>query len=275
MTDARNVDLPVMARVNRERVLLVGGQRALVMQLAHPAVAAGVAEHSDFPNRALERLRRTLDLSLAVIYGSPAEADSATRSIRAVHERVGGSVGDRRYRADDPNLLLWVNATLVDTTMVVYERFVRPLSEADRRRYYRESVAAAELFGIPGAVIPKDLDDFRTYLRGMLDGTELRPTGDSRRLVHDVLRPPLPLPLRPPAAVVRHITLALLPERIGAMFGLRSGVRARAATTAAATLSRLALPLTPSVIRDFSAARRSTARHSVGAGSARLRAPGQ
>ena len=62
------------ARVNRERVLLVGGQRALVMQLAHPLVAAGVDQHSNFPARALDRLRRTLDLSLTMVYGSPEEA---------------------------------------------------------------------------------------------------------------------------------------------------------------------------------------------------------
>lgn len=254
-----------MARVNRERVLLVGGQRALVMQLAHPAVAAGVAQHSDFPNRALERLRRTLDLSLALIFGSPEAAEAATAAIRAVHERVGGMAGDRPYRADDPDLLLWVNATLVDTTLVVYERFVRPLSEDERRRYYEESVVAAELFGIPRHVIPANLDAFRGYLQGMLEGSQLRATEDSRRLVRDVLRPPLPLPLRPPTAVVRHITLSLLPDRILEMFGLRSGFRARAATAAASILTRAALPLLPSVIREFSAARRS-------AGS---RAPGQ
>ncbi|HEV3474022.1 MAG TPA: oxygenase MpaB family protein [Actinomycetota bacterium] len=259
------MELPLMARVNRERVLLVGGQRALVMQLAHPAVAAGVAQHSDFPSRALERLRRTLDLSLAVIYGSPDEAEAATASIRAVHERVGGMVGDRPYRADDPDLLLWVNATLVDTTLVVYERFVRPLSEVDRRAYYDESVVAAELFGIPRRVIPNDLGGFHAYLQGMLEGPELRATDDSRRLVHDVLRPPLPLPLRPPTAVVRHITLSLLPARIRELFGLRSGIRARAAATAASLLSRTALPLVPSVIREFSAARES----------ARSRAPRQ
>jgi uncharacterized protein (DUF2236 family) len=259
------MDLPLMARVNRERVLLVGGQRALVMQLAHPAVAAGVAEHSDFPHHALQRLRRTLDLSLAIIFGSPDEADAATASIQAVHERVTGVAGDRPYRADDPDLLLWVNATLVDTTLVVYERFVRPLDDPDRRRYYKESVAAAELFGIPRAVIPADLGAFRTYLQATLDGPELRATEDSRRLVNDVLRPPLPLPLRLPTAVVRHITLALLPERVRELFDLRSGLRARAAATVASAASRLALPLIPSAIREFSAAR----------GSARSRAPGQ
>src|SRR5918999_4689379 len=134
-----DIDDSMMATVNRERVLLVGGQRALVMQLAHPLVAAGVDQHSDFPARALERLRRTLDLSLTLIYGTPVEAEAAAAGIRSVHERVTGTAEGRSYAATDPALLLWVNATLVDTTLIVYERFVRRLSEGERRRYYLET----------------------------------------------------------------------------------------------------------------------------------------
>ncbi|MGH2655087.1 MAG: oxygenase MpaB family protein [Actinomycetota bacterium] len=244
-----------MAEVNRERVLLVGGQRALVMQLAHPLVAAGVTEHSDFPARPMERLRRTLDLSLALIYGTDAEAEAASAGIRAVHERVTGSAGGRPYAANDPDLLLWVNATLVDTTLLVYERFVRPLPERDRRRYYLETVEAAELFGIPRAVIPGDLDAFRAYLGRMLEGPKLRATAEGRRLVADVLRPPLPVPLRVPTAAVRLITLSLLPERIRSMFGLRAGLLSRAALATASRASRLLLPVLPAAMRQFSAAR--------------------
>jgi uncharacterized protein (DUF2236 family) len=245
----------MMARVNRERVLLVGGQRALVMQLAHPSVAAGVAQHSDFPARALDRLRRTLDLSLAIIYGSAKEARHATEAIRAVHDRVSGTAGGRAYRANDPELLLWVNATLIDTTLVVYQRFVRPLRERDLHRYYLETVGSAELFGIPRGAIPGDLDAFRAYVRSMLEGRELRATEEGRRLVADVLRPPLPLHLRVPTAAVRQITLALLPDRIREMFGLRPGPMSRFALAAASRSSRLLLPWLPPAVRDFSRAR--------------------
>lgn len=244
-----------MAAVNRERVLLVGGQRALVMQLAHPLVAAGVADHSDFPARSLERLRRTLDLSLTLIYGTEVEAEAASAGIRAVHERVTGTAAGRPYAATDPDLLLWVNATLVDTTLLVYERFVRPLPERDRRRYYLETVDAAELFGIPRAVIPEDLDAFRAYVRGMLEGPDLRATAEGRRLVADVLRPPLPLPLRVPTAAIRLLTLAMLPERIRSMFGLRAGFGARATLATASRASRLVLPVMPAAVRQFAAAR--------------------
>jgi uncharacterized protein (DUF2236 family) len=250
----------MMARVNRERVLLVGGQRALVMQLAHPLVAAGVDQHSDFPARALERLRRTLDLSLTLIYGTPDDAQDAAETIRAVHERISGRTNGAPYRANDPELLLWVNATLIDTTLVVYERFVRRLNEDERRRYYRETVVSAEAFGIPREVIPPDLEAFRGYVDGMLAGGELRETEAGRRLVRDVLRPPLPLPLRLPTAAIRRLTVALLPERIRALFDLRAGPVDRAALAAATTTSRAILPLVPPALRLFSRARAAEVR---------------
>jgi uncharacterized protein (DUF2236 family) len=244
-----------MASVNRERVLLVGGQRALVMQLAHPLVAAGVAQHSDFPARALDRFRRTLDLSLAQLYGAPDEAEAAASSIRAVHRRVTGTAGGRAYSANDPHLLQWVNATLIDTTLLVYERFIRPLGERDRRRYYDEAAASSRAFGIPDDVVPVDLDAFRRYLAEMLDGQELKASDDGRRLVRDVLRPPLPLLLRLPTAAIRQITLALLPERIRGMFGLRPGPLANLTLATASRASRLTLPLVPPRLREFSRAR--------------------
>jgi uncharacterized protein (DUF2236 family) len=247
----------LMSRIHRERVLLVGGQRALVMQLAHPKVAAAVADHSDFPHDALRRLRRTLDLTLATVFGTGAEASAATGRIRAVHERVSGSGEGGPYTATDPTLLLWVNATLIDTTLETYERFVRPLSETDRASYYRETLAWTEDFGIPPNLVPAHIAAFRAYVAGMLRGPELRATAAGRELVAAVLRPPLPLPLRAANEGVRLVTLSLLPEAIRRMFGLRAGVRARAALAAATAASRATLPFLPPVIREFSAARRS------------------
>jgi uncharacterized protein (DUF2236 family) len=249
----------IMAEVNRERVLLVGGQRALVMQLAHPSVAAGVDQHSDFPARALPRLRRTLDLSLAMIYGSPDEAERAVRAVRAVHDRVRGDAEGAPYRANDPELLQWVNATLVDTTLLVFERFVRPLSAAERGRYYAESVDAAELFGIPRSAIPPDLRSFRRYIRRMLTDGTLRVTGASRRLVGHVLHPSLPLMFRLPTAASRRITVALLPEEIRAMFGLRRRWRNQVTLSVAAATSRVVLPFVPPVLREFTRARTAPA----------------
>jgi uncharacterized protein (DUF2236 family) len=241
----------MMARVHRERVLLVGGQRALVMQLAHPKVAAGVAQHSDFPARAMERLRRTLDLTLATVYGTEEEGRAAADAIRAVHDRVTGMAEGDPYRADDPRLLLWVNATLIDSTLLVYRRFVGRLDGEEERAYYRETRQSAVLFGIPEEMIPEDLDAFRDYVASMLRGPELRATDDGRRLVRDVLRPPLPLHWRVPTEVVRLLTLALLPDRIQELFGLHAGPLAHVALGGASLGSRLTLPLLPRGLREF------------------------
>lgn len=248
-------DRPVMRRINRERALLAGGGRALVMQLAHPAVAAGVAEHSEFPRDALLRLRRTVDLSLAMVYGGEDEASAAAARIRGVHEHVRGSVEGAAYRADDPRLLLWVHATLIDSTFVTYERFVARIPEPVKRRYYEESKEGAGMLGIPDDVLPADVEAFRVYLEGMLGGDELRGTSEARRLVAGVLRPPLPLVLRPGTEMTRLLTLAMLPDRIRALFGLRAGPLARSTLVAVAAASRLVLPVLPTRVRTFTGSR--------------------
>lgn len=238
--------------VHRERVLLAGGARSLVLQLAHPSVAQGVADYSTFPHGALQRLRRTLDLSLALIYGN---IDAAAARIRMVHERVRGRTGGISYRANDPRLLLWVHATLIDSTMEVYQRFVRPLPETAWRCYYEEQKLSGTMLGIPEDCLPADLDAFRDYFRGMLEGDELRATLTSRRLVNDVLRPPLPLAYRPATELSRLVTIALLPVRVRRMFCLRAGAASAAALASTAAISRRLLPLLPDRARTFRAAR--------------------
>jgi uncharacterized protein (DUF2236 family) len=254
------MDASMTARVNRERVLLVGGQRALVMQLAHPLVAAGVDQHSDFPARPLDRLRRTMDLSLTMVYGTAEEARSAADQVRAVHDRVTGVADGSPYRAHDPGLLLWVNATLIDTTLTVYERFVRRLTLSERRAFYAESLEPAVAFGISRELVPADLASFERYVQAMLSGDELRATETGRRLVRDVLRPPLPLPLRVPTAVVRRLTVALLPDRVRELFDLPAGSGDRLALAATSLASRTVLPLVPPLLREFSRARTARVR---------------
>jgi uncharacterized protein (DUF2236 family) len=253
------VDRSILRRIHGERVLLAGGQRSLVMQLAHPLVAAAVADHSDFPERALERLDRTLDLTLSLVHGSPTKADEAAAHIRAVHRRVTGMAetdGTKKpYRADDPQLLLWVHATVVDTTMVVYRHFVSPLSAREQRTYYESMKDPARLLGVPDAVLPPDLSSFRRYMRDMVEGPELRATNAGRSLVASVLRPPVGLSLRPLTEAARLVTLALLPPRIRDLFGLRAGSSARLTLAATARLSRGALPLLPASVRTFPQAR--------------------
>src|ERR1700736_2729873 len=127
-------DDSITRRVNRENILLLGGGRALLMQLAHPKVAAGVDEHSDFRAHPVRRLRRTIRMTMAIVFGDRETALGAARGVNQVHANVRG----RDYEAMDPELLLWVYATLADTAVVTYETFVQPLAAHEREAFHDE-----------------------------------------------------------------------------------------------------------------------------------------
>jgi uncharacterized protein (DUF2236 family) len=245
-------------RVNREAALLLGGGRALLMQVAHPRVAAGVADHSDFQSDPLARLNRTLELSLALSFGSREEVRAAARQINRTHERVTGA----GYQALDPDLLLWVHATLIDSAMLTYRTFVAPLTTAEAEAYYQEAKPIGALLGIPVGRFPRRMADFDAYLAAMLAGPA-QPDDTSRRLAALVLRPPI---RRVPGALflpVEAITAGLLPEGLRRAYGLRWGAPSRAFFRAArATLPRL-LAAMPGAIRVVPPARAAERRETA------------
>jgi uncharacterized protein (DUF2236 family) len=236
-------DDAVIRRVGGEPFLLLGGGRALLMQLAHPLVAAGVAEHSGFEADPFGRLRRTLDAVNAVVYGTAEEADVAARRVWAVHERVTGAT----YRANDPELLMWVNATLIDTTLSLHARFLRPLRGADADRFYEESTVVGEVFGVPRDLQPPDLAAFRAYMRDMVGTLQVSDT--ARRLADAVLHPKLPWPAEPGMLLARELTAGLLPRPLREQFGLGWDRSRKAALLLASAASRQVLPLVPSMVR--------------------------
>jgi len=204
-------------RINQEPALLLGGGRALLMQVANPGVAAGVAEHSDFRSRPLHRLLRTLELTLALTFGAREDAYAAARQINAVHQQVRGA----GYAATDPRLLLWVHSTLIDSALVTYQAFVGPLSYAERETYYQEAKLLGGLLGLPNATYPPSLALFEEYLTAFLAGDDLVVDARARELAAAVLRPPL---RRVPALAywpLEAVTAGLLPWRLRAAYGLR------------------------------------------------------
>lgn len=233
----------VVRRVDGERVLLLGGPRALLMQLAHPLVARGVAEHSDFRVDPFARLRRTLEATSAIVFGTVTTAEEAAATVRAVHDRVRGD----GYEANDPALLLWVHATLVDTALRVHRRFLGGLSDVDAEQYYEESTLIAAVLGVPRSLQPVDLDGFCDYVRHMV--ATLQVSDDARRLARAVLSPRLPVPLSPLARMGRDLTAALLPAPIRRQYGLSWTPVQAAAFDAACAASRLTLPRVPSALR--------------------------
>jgi uncharacterized protein (DUF2236 family) len=208
----------VIRRVNIEPAILFGAGRALLLQVAHPHVAQGVQDHSEFKRNPFTRLLGTLEATYAVVFGSAELADGVSRRIRHIHEFVTGP----GYAANDPANLLWVHATLADTALRSYEELVAPLSPEEAETYYQEMRRVAEAFGVPLGEQPATLDDFRRYMAETTDGLEVTAVG--RDLAGFILEPRLPLrlevPLTPLLRLQRLFTLGSLPGSVRAQLAV-------------------------------------------------------
>jgi uncharacterized protein (DUF2236 family) len=244
----------VIRRVgNSPLVPLLGGGPAVLLQVAHPLVATGVVAHSDYRNDLWRRLMRTLRALYLITYGTKEEAERAGEAVEAVHRRVRGRTSralgpfpaGTTYSASDPQLMLWVHATLVECSLGVYHRFVAPLSPHQQESYYRDMALVARLFGTPADVIPATLADFRAYLDAQLAGREICVTEPAREVADVILRARrLPAPLRLIGPAHRLSTAALLPPRLRQEYALGwSPSRAVALTAAARGIKLAATPL--------------------------------
>ena len=254
--------------INRELVLMLGGGRALLMQIAHPMVAAGVATFSNFETEPLARLFRTLELTLAMVFGDTRTAMRALRTIERRHERVRGTLAQKAgpfsagtpYTANDPDLLFWVHATLIDSAMTTYSRFVRPLSPMERASFYKESKITARLFGIEDGRIPHSVKDFDGYMANMIDGAHLSIVDDGRRVASSIVDPPLPPGLRQLAGSSRIFTHGLLPAPLRDRFEIPWNTSRERSLQRLQALARSTLPLLPSRLRYFPQAIAATKR---------------
>jgi uncharacterized protein (DUF2236 family) len=242
-------------RVNGEAVLLLGGGRALILQVAHPKVAAGVAQHSNYHADPWGRLYRTLDVTLKIAFGSPETSREAAERLRRVHMRVAG-VDDQGepYAALDPDLLLWVHATNVDTALLFYRRYVHELRPSEQNRYYEEMKSLGEPYGLPREHMPVDLAAFRRYFARTVE-TELRVTDTTREVADSVLDPGLPRAAWPAQELTRLVTIGTLPDGLRADLGLEwGGGRERLLNGSQAAVRRL-LPVLPALFRRLPQAR--------------------
>lgn len=249
-------------RLHREASLLLGaGPRALLLQVAHPLVAEGVDQHSDFRADPWGRLVGTLRSYLRIVYGTGTAARAEIRRLNGLHRAVTGPVRDAAaaarfggsYAARDPDLSLWVHATLVDSTLATVDAWLEPLSRERRARFYAETLPVGRLFGVPQDRLPPDIDAFDTYVAAMLapDGP-VHASGTARELARVILHPPLaPLAEHGPvaarlgglapaaASVLRCVpgaavgwllvpSVGLLPPATRAEYGLPWGPRERA-----------------------------------------------
>ena len=254
-------------RIHRERVLLAGWGRAILLQLAHPTVARGVADHSGFTAERwgrLRRLHRTLSAMLALTFGSEEEAAGTAARINAIHDRVHGPLEDpatgASYSAHDPELLTWVHATLVESFLLTYRLFVGPVTPAEADRYCEEASGIEPALGIPPGRLPRTERRLREYLDAMLAGGVIEVTDTARQLSREIIRPPAPALVRPALWLGALPAVGLLPPAIRAAYGLPwDGRRARALRLLAAA-TRRGLPLLPPVLRYWAVARRAERR---------------
>jgi uncharacterized protein (DUF2236 family) len=249
--------------VHREMVLLLAGGRALLMQLAHPKVAAGVAAHSRFQEDPLGRLYRTMVRMWSIVFDEESQAREALRQVAMVHKRVRGNVpadepshAGAAYDASDQELLLWVHATLIDSAMVAYNLLVAPLDPAGRADYYNDSKKLAALFGIKENNIPSSIVSFDSYMIQILASGEIVPGPIARNLAVDVLYPG-PWILRPAGPLFRLVTAGLLPAKLRDGYGLEWNGRREKKLLLAAKAIRSLLPVTPSLVRIVPNARQS------------------
>ena len=252
----------VMWRVNREGLLLLGGGAAIIMQVAHPLVGAGVATHSNYREDPWGRLYRTLDFTTTIVFGSTEDAKDASERLRKIHTRVRGVTEEdggkypkgSKYFANDPDLALWVHATLVDTSLQVYTAYVGTLSQKEKAQFFEEQKILGEMFGVPREKHPETLADFYEYYERMIE-EELAVTSALRDVVDATTRPPLPVVAKPLVEALNLATVSLLPPKLRDDLGLDWGPNRRRLVDASRTVIRKALPALPGMFREFPPAR--------------------
>jgi uncharacterized protein (DUF2236 family) len=258
-------DASMVRRVHREFAVRVAGPRTLLLQATHPVAFAGFFAHTGALDEPYERLARTAKVMDAITFGPRAEADRLTRRVRAMHRRVRGELSESAgrfpagtpYAADDPVLLLWILAAIVDSSLLVYDKYVRRLSDEERDAYWQDYRVIGGLFGLKDREMPVDIRDFDDYMRDMLTGSDLFVTSAARELaLQIVMHPPVPLTKRPALEVVNFITAGLLPVQLRRQFGLSwDPLRALMLRGGAEYAKRVLVPLAPERLRFVSGAR--------------------
>ncbi|HWX09061.1 MAG TPA: oxygenase MpaB family protein [Gaiellaceae bacterium] len=201
---------------------LLGAGASVLLQVAHPLVAAGVTEHSGYDRDLWQRLVGTMRALYLITFGDKAEADRAAAVVRHVHTHVHGTTTCRLgtfpagtpYAASDPELMLWVHATLVYSSLAAYQLFVETLAEGELERYHSEMSTVAELFGTPARVLPRSYREFRDYFDAQLASDTLTVTPPAREVASVILATPLPTALRVLAPAHRLATTRILPARL-------------------------------------------------------------
>jgi uncharacterized protein (DUF2236 family) len=250
-------------RVNGEIIMVLGWGRAILLQIAHPKVAAGVGQHSHFatsPAAKAQRFLNTLNRMLTLTYGTPLAAWQAAQAIDTIHDRVNGLDESRfRYSARDPELLKWVHATFADSMFKTYEMFVGPLSRAEKDEYLHHASFVAPLLGAPYGYFPGNQAELDVYLTEMLESGTIKVGPPARQLADYVLeRLPIPILGRVLQWYARLLVGGMLPNGLREAYGFKVGKGGeRLLKITAWVYRRLFHPILPPLLRRWKVARQA------------------
>ncbi len=247
----------VFWKVNRERVLILAAPAAALLQIAHPLVAAAVAEHTDHTRPPLERLAATMATNLTVTFGDRHQAAEAAAHVGTIHQRTRGTLraaagrfaAGAAYDATDPDLLLWAHLTIVQVGLLAFERFVGPLGAEERDRYVDEARRFGEVFEVPAERMPATHAELVESFDAMIAGETLAVAGEALEQSKEALDPAVPAFLRPSIPLTRILAAGLLPDRLRRDFGLRWGRPQRTIFSATAATLRANARVLPGRLR--------------------------
>ena len=239
-------------QIYREPAFLFGSVRALLLQVAHPAVAEGVARFSNFQQDALARGRRTFLAMTNIYFGDRQTADFTAKKMNAMHRHIRGNFPSEKvgrvvpqpYEANDPALKLWVLATLFDTSILAYETILKPLPLEIKQRFFEESKVTARLMEIPAEIYPADFEAFNLYFQNMLHGGELAIGETGRQLCQSILEHKLA-----PRRLSRLLAIGFLPPHLVEAFGIKVLPGDQRKFERAIQISRIGYRLTPPPLR--------------------------
>jgi uncharacterized protein (DUF2236 family) len=229
-------------RFASDAVLIVGGARAILLQVADPTVAAGVARHSDFAHRPVDRMRNTLTFAYATVLGTPDDVASVTRHVNHVHVPVN--------RAEDAELQLWVAATLYETAALVHEVVYGSVSSELEGELLAAYAPLGTSLQMPASLWPTTRVQFDAYWDARVGRLDV--TADARRIAHDLFAPvTAPTWVRAALPLARLLTIDLLPVSIRAAYGFGWSARNQRRADRAWRVIRFLVSVTPHRLRSW------------------------
>jgi uncharacterized protein (DUF2236 family) len=242
-------------RVDREAAIFLGAGRALLLQLAHPWVAAGIAEHSRTFAAPIARFHQTFNSVFTMVFGTRDQALAAARRLHRRHAAVTGVLpwtagcfpAGTQYRANEVSALRWVHATLTETAVLAHDLVLPALTDGELEKYWVEARLFAALFGVRQADLPSNWTSFMDYNEGMLRSDILTVSPAAREIAEQILIGRATKLWVPNWYLA--LTTHLLPERLRGEFGLAFGEREQRSMNLALSLIQRLYPLLPMRIR--------------------------